>query len=381
MTWKPGAGGPSPWGNRPNNGGGNAGGPKGPSGPSGGGPRRPQPPSGPDLDELLRRFQERIKTLFPGTGQTPIYVAVGMAILVLWLASGIYRVSPDENGVVLRFGQLHRITGPGLRYHLPAPFETLQKPKVTRVQRMEVGFRSGGQGYGESSASGSVPQESLMLTGDENIVDINFEVQWRIRDPKAFLFNVRNPEITVKNAAESAVREVIGSTQIATALAEGRLDIEVKSKQLLQSILDSYKSGVEVVRLQMLKVDPPHEVIDAFRDVQTARADMERLINQSETYRNDIIPKARGESEKIVLDAEAYKARVIARAEGEAARFASVYKEYASAQDVTRKRMYLETMEEIMRGMNKVVIDDKVQGTVPILPLNDLGRKASSDKQ
>jgi membrane protease subunit HflK len=220
-----------------------------------------------------------------------------------------------------------------------------------------------------------------MLTGDENIVDINFEVQWRIRDPKAFLFNVRNPEITVKNAAESAVREVIGSTQIATALAEGRLDIEVKSKQLLQSILDSYKSGVEVVRLQMLKVDPPHEVIDAFRDVQTARADMERLINQSETYRNDIIPKARGESEKIVLDAEAYKARVIARAEGEAARFASVYKEYASAQDVTRKRMYLETMEEIMRGMNKVVIDDKVQGTVPILPLNDLGRKASSDKQ
>ncbi|MBI1274782.1 FtsH protease activity modulator HflK [bacterium] len=366
-----------------NGGGGN--GPKGPRGPlgGGGGPRR-TPPNTPDLDEWLRRAQERIKTIFPGSGQTPIYIMLALVVLVLWLASGIYRVAPDENGVVLRFGQFHRVTGPGLRYHLPAPFETLYKPSVTRVQRQEIGFRSGGQGFMEGTVPGSIPEESLMLTGDENIVDINFEVQWRIRDPKAFLFNVRNPENTVKNAAESAVREVMGSTQIATALAEGRLDIEVKSKQLLQHVLDSYHSGVEVVRLQMLKVDPPHEVIDAFRDVQTARADMERLINQSETYRNDIIPKARGQAEKIVVDAEAYKSRVIAQSEGEAARFASVYKEYAMAKDVTRKRMYLETMEEIMRGMHKVVIDDKVQGAVPFLPLNELGRKpaeTSSDAQ
>lgn len=355
---------PSPWG----------------SGSSGGPKKQPPQNNQPDLDELLKKSQDKLKDMFSGGGNPKGFVLLALGAAALWLATGIYMVDKDEQGVVLRFGEYHRSTSPGLRYHLPVPFENVIKPKVTRVNKVEIGYRSATQQYGETRKAPSLEEESLMLTGDENIIDINFEVQWVIKDAKDFLFNIRFPDDTVKQAAESAMREVIGRTPITTTQTEGRVTIESEALELLQNILDSYKTGIQVVRLQMLKADPPAEVIDAFRDVQTAKADQERLRNEAEVYSNDIIPRARGEAEQILQDAQAYKQQVVARAQGEAARFSSVYEEYRKAQDVTKKRIYLETMEDIMRGMNKIIIDSK-GGVVPYLPLSELSKKAEEKKQ
>ena len=218
-----------------------------------------------------------------------------------------------------------------------------------------------------------------MLTGDENIVDIDFEVQWKVREPSKFLFNIREPELTVKSVAESAMREVVGRTKIASVLTEGRASIEQDARGIMQTVLDSYDAGIDIVRLQMREVQPPSAVIDAFRDVQTARADRERARNEAETYRNDIIPRARGDAEKILQDAEAYQQQVVAKAQGEAGRFVSVYEKYKVSKDVTRRRLYLETMEELLKGMNKIIIDKKAGGgVVPYLPLNELNKKVGS---
>ncbi len=358
------------------------------SGPWGSGPSNQQPPNRPqpDIDEIIRKGQDKIKNLFPsdGGGSAKGYAIIAAICALLWLATGVYRVEPDEQGVVMRFGEFHRTTQPGLRYHLPAPFESVFKPKVTRVNRLEVGFRSPGQsgflGMNNGQKAASLLEESLMLTGDENIVDINFEVQWKVNDAKNYLFNIRSPEETVKQAAESAMREVIGRTQIATALAEGRVQVEAEAMKLLQEILDSYSAGIQIVRMQMLKVDPPAEVIDAFRDVQTARADKERLRNEAEAYRNDIIPRARGQAERMIQEAEAYKQEVVERSKGESSRFLAVYNEYKEAPDVTRKRIYLETMEGIMQGMSKMIITDSKSGSVlPYLPLNELKPKSRDE--
>jgi membrane protease subunit HflK len=325
---------------------------------------------------MLRRSQDRFRQLLPGGQGTGTIVAIAVAaVFALWLASGFYRVEPDEVGVVLRFGAYNRMTQPGLNYHLPVPIERAETPKVTRVNRTEIGVRSEEGENGRPTAGSQVPEESLMLTGDENIVDINFTVQWVVKDAKAYLFNIRNPEGTVKSAAESAMREIVGQTPIAQALAEGRGKIETDTQHLLQSILDSYGAGIEITLLQLQKVDPPAPVIESFRDVQRALADRERLRNEAESYRNDILPKARGAAAQIRQDAEAYRAEITNRAQGDADRFTAVYKAYKASEDVTAQRLYLETMEEILKNSHKVIVDKSLLGQggiVPYLPLPSL---------
>jgi modulator of FtsH protease HflK len=372
MFWLSQGGGP--WGGGPRGGGPWGGGPRNNGG--GQGPRGRGPYS-PDFEELLRRGQDRIRRVLPGGFGTGGGIAiVVLAIIVIWLASGFYRVLPDEVGIVLRFGAYNRTTQPGLNYHLPDPIEWVLTPSVTRVNRTEIGYRSAETEAGREAPARQVPEEALMLTGDENIVDINFTVFWVIKDAKAYLFNIRDPELTVKSAAESAMREVIGETPIAQALAEGRAKIEADTQKLLQSILDSYGAGIEITQLQLQRVDPPAEVIDSFRDVQAALADRARLRNEAETYRNGIIPGARGDAVQIEQQAEAYRLATVARAQGDAARFLSVYHAFKAAQDVTEERLYLETMEQVLKNSNKVIIDKSAQGgngVLPYLPLPALG--------
>src|SRR6516165_7840614 len=368
MFWQSQGGGP--WGSGPRGGGpwsGNHGG----GGPRG---RGPQPP---DFEELLRRGQDRFRRVLPGGFGTGAGIAIiAIAIVVIWLASGFYRVLPDEVGVVLRFGAYNRTTQPGLNYHLPSPIEKVLTPSVTRVNRTEIGYRSGEGTTVRGGGTRQVPEEALMLTGDENIVDINFTVFWVIKDAQAYLFDIRDPDATVKSAAESAMREVVGETPIAQALSEGRGKIETETQHLLQGILDAYGAGVEVTQLQLLKVDPPAPVIDAFRDVQRALADRERLRNEAESYRNDIIPRARGDAVRIKQEAEGYRQQIINQAQGDADRFVAVYHAFKAAEDVTLQRLYLETMEEILKNSNKVIIDKSAQGesgVLPYLPLPALG--------
>jgi modulator of FtsH protease HflK len=361
-----------PWTNQGGGGSGGGGGGGGPwggggsRGPGGQGPwsRGPQPP---DLEDLLRRSQDRFRKIFPGGagGSRGVILIVIIAILV-WLGSGFYRVQPDEQGVVLRFGKWVRTTQPGLNYRLPYPIESALTPKVTTVNRVDVGFRTTAGGNGTRT----VAEEALMLTGDENIVDVNFTVFWVIKDAGKYLFNIRDPEDTVKALSESAMREVIGQTKIQAALAEARRDIETSSRKLLQEVLDQYGSGIEVTQLQLQKVDPPAPVVESFRDVQRARADAERARNEAEAYSNDILPRARGDAERIIQEGEAYKQEVVARSQGDAQRFLSVYEQYRQAKDVTTKRIYLETMEDILSKTNKIIIDQKGgSGVLPYLPL------------
>ncbi len=358
-----------PWQNQS---GGGGGGPWG-RGPRGGGGGGNQPPN---LEELLRRGQDQFRGMMPKGVNRPLWLLLGLMVIVaIWGLSGFYRVQPDEQGVVLRFGKWVRTTQPGLNYHIPYPIETVFTPKVTRENNIDIGFTTSGGG-----AQRDVPAESLMLTGDENIVDIDFSVVWVIKDAGKYLFNIRDPELTVKAVAESAMREVIGKTPIQSALTEGRQDIEIQTKDLVQEALDEYEAGIEIRRLKLQKVDPPQEVIASFRDVQAARADQERLRNEAEAYENDILPRARGQAEKIIQGAEGYKEKVVNQAEGEGARFISIYNQYAKAKDVTRKRMYLETMQDILSGMNKIIIDKSASGSgvVPYLPLPELEKNRQS---
>jgi membrane protease subunit HflK len=346
----------------------------GPWGGGGGGPspwsRGPQPPN---IEEMLRRSQDRLRRLFPGgKGRGRGLVIAIVAIIVLWIASGFYRVEPDERGIVLRFGAFNRTADPGLNYHLPSPIESVEKPKVTRINRVEVGFRE--TTGGRQGRATELPEESLMLTGDENIVDINFIVLWVIKDAKDYVFNIRNPDGTVKSAAESAMREVIGRTQIASAFAEGRGKIETDTQALLQEILDSYNAGVLIQNVQLQRVDPPGPVIDAFRDVQSAKIDQQRLINEAQSYANNVVPVAHGDASRIVQEAEAYRQQVVRNAEGDAARFLSVYESYKQAPDVTARRLYIETMQSILQHTSKIFLDKSAasSGVVPYLPLPQL---------
>ena len=289
-------------------------------------------------------------------------------LLLIWLATGVYTVGPDEVGVVQRFGKVSGVTQSGLNYHLPFPIEKVQTPKVTEVKRVEIGFRTVGKNQYRT-----IQQESLMLTGDENIVNIDFSVFWVIKDAGNFLFKIQDPQGTVKAAAETAMREVIARSNIQPILTEGRSKIEIDTQEIIQNILDEYNSGIQITQVQTQKADPPDQVIDAFRDVQAARADMERSKNEAEAYANDVIPRARGEAAKILQAAEAYKKEVVAKAEGEASRFVSIYTEYAKAKKVTQERMYLETMEKVLADINKIIIDkNSGSGVVPYLPLQEL---------
>ena len=333
-------------------------------------------PIPPNIDEVVKKIQDLIKKFMPGNGSSRKPIILGLVILIaIWAFSGLYRVLPDEQGVVLRFGKFVSTTQPGLNYHIPYPVETVLTPKVTKVNRIDVGFRSASDS-GRTSAIADVSEESLMLTGDENIVNIDFSVFWVIKDAGKFLFKIQSPVVTVKAAAETAMREVIARSKIQSILTEGRSKIEVETQEIIQSLLDEYESGIEITQVQTQKADPPDEVIDAFRDVQAARADMERSKNEAEAYQNDVIPRARGDAAKILQEAEAYKKQVVALAEGEASRFLAIYNEYKLAKRVTQERMYLETMEKVLADIDKVIIDKKAGGVVPYLPLPALTKKS-----
>jgi len=327
---------------------------------------------------MIRNAQNTVRRLLPrgGAGGGKAIALAGVVLVGLWAASGFYRVQPDELGVVMRFGAFDRTAPPGLNYRIPWPVEAVTTPRVTRINRVDIGFRGAPDVTpgGRVVANRDVLAESLMLTGDENIIDIDFAVFWRIRDAAEFLFNTRNPEETVKSVAESVMREVIGRTPIQAALTEARAQTEQDVRRGTQAIMDQYRSGVEVTQVQLQKVDPPSAVVESFRDVQRANADRERVRNEAESFRNDIIPRARGEAERMVQEAQGFRDSQIARARGEAGRFTAVLSAYTQARDVTIRRIYLETMEEIFKRNGMTLVDDRLQGLVPFLPLGDGGR-------
>jgi membrane protease subunit HflK len=371
-----------PWSNQ-SGGGGNGGGWKGGGG--GGGPWGQGPGSQPpDLEEMLKRSQDRMKQVMHGggiPGPLAFLAAVVAAAVIGWYAF-FFRVDPDELGVVMRFGQYVRQEPPGLHFRYPYPIEEVVRPKVTRQNIIEVGMRSASfeRGFGGAGVQ-DVKEESLMLTGDENTVDIDFVVYWRIKDAEQYLFNIQNPDSTVKEVAESAMREVVGQSNIQPILTEARQKTETDVLALIQKTLDSYKAGIQIDQVTLQKVDPPADVIDAFRDVQAARADKERLQNEAFAYANKVVPEARGEAERILQAAEGFKQQTVAESQGQTARFLKVYEEYKKAPDVTRKRIFLETMERVFGGTDKVIIDSKSgQGVVPYLPLDQLQqRRAPSE--
>lgn len=293
---------------------------------------------------------------FEGPWQPKHVLYFILGAFVLWIASGIYRVNPDEQGIVLRFGKWVRTEGAGLHFHYPYPIEEVYKPRVTQINRTEIGYR--GEESRDRPVSRQVLEESLMLTGDENIVDVNVAVLWRIKDAGQFLFNMRSPAQTIKSVAESVVREVVGSNKIEYLFTEGRDFVQEETRKNVQQLMDDYGSGVEIVQVQLKKVDPPEQVKDAFHDVQNAKADQERMRNQAEAYRNEILPRARGEAVKLVNEAEAYKNEIVALAEGRAARFNSVLDSYKVSKEVTHQRIYIETMEAILEKSRTIIVDD-----------------------
>jgi modulator of FtsH protease HflK len=372
MPWSNQSGGGGPWGQkRP--GGPWGGGPQGGNGGGGGSP--------PDLEDLLRRSQDRLRQVIPGGSMGGRGVAaIVLGAILLWGATGFYTVRPDEVGLNLVFGRYVGTTQPGLNYNFPYPIGSVVKPRVTVVNTTEVGYRGSDSGS-RRAVTRDVLEESLMLTGDENIVDIDFAVQWQINPARAadFVFNIQAPEASVKAVAEGVMREVVGRRNIQAILTTDRGAIEAEVRQLMQDVLNTYKSGVEIRLVQLQKVDPPQQVIDAFRDVQAARQDQDRARNEAETYASKVVPEARGEAARIVQEAEAYRERIIAEANGQSSRFKQVYEEFRKAPDITRERMYLETMERVLGGTDKIIIDQKGgsggQGVVPYLPLTELQRR------
>ncbi|MBO4312434.1 MAG: FtsH protease activity modulator HflK [Desulfovibrionaceae bacterium] len=317
--------------------------------------------------------QEKPLPVFPPKFSTRGTMWLLIALIAAWLLSGIYIVNPDEQGVVLRFGKYNRTLGAGPHYALPFPFESVDRPKVTQVQRVEVGFRSANQNRRfQQGQYLALPEESSTLTGDENIVNVQFSVQYQIKDAVQFLYNVTNQAAVVKNAAEAAMREVIGNSLIDSVLTDGKLKIQQDATDLLQNILDRYKVGVRVLAVQLQDVHPPKEVIDAFKDVASAREDKSRIINEAEAYRNELLPKARGKAVEIENGAKAYRETRIRNAEGEAKRFTALLEAYSEAKDVTRRRLYLEVMESILGspGIKKVILPNEGGGKLlPLLPM------------
>lgn len=358
-----------PWGSNQPPGGGNNGGGNNPWG-SGGGNRGGRN-DGPDLDDMLRQAQNRFRGRLNGKGgglePQKAFFGILLVLALLWLATGFYRVEPGENAVRMTFGAWKDTRSePGLGYHLPWPIQSVEKVDVAVDRKVEIG------------APGNRGNSNIMLTGDENIIDIHFVVFWRISNAAHFQFKIADPVRTVEKVAESAMREIIGRTPIQNALTEGRAEVEVQTKDLMQRILDEYEAGVVINNVQLLRVDPPQTVVDAFNDVQRARTDKERMRNEAETYRNDIVPRARGDAQKLIQDATAYKEAVISKANGEAERFLSVYRAYAQAKDVTQKRIYIETMQDIMKKSRKILVgDDK---GVPVLPYMQLEQPKSANK-
>ncbi len=371
MPWNDKSGNGGPWGSGGGGSGGGSGGPGGGPWGSGGGNRGGGPGGrGPnDLEDMLRRGQDRLKGLLPGGFFSRRGIVLGIIVIVLlWLASGFYRVQTNQKGLELIFGVYQRETGEGLNYNFPSPIGSVEIVDVTNQRQVRLGF-DGQAGNIRVNATQQRERGSLMLTGDENIIDIQFVVFWLVKDARLFKFNIRNPEEAVKSASEAAMREVIGKSELQFALTQGRQTIEDETKLLIQKTLDSYGAGILVMNVQMQSVNPPVQVIDAFNNVQTARQDKERAINDANAYKNELIPRAKGDATQIVQQAEAYKSQVVNRAQGDAQRFVAIYDQYTLAKDITLKRLYLETMEQVLRGANKVVIDKAGSGVLPYLPL------------
>lgn len=300
------------------------------------------------------------------------FALTGALLALAWVSSGIYKVQPDEQGIVLRFGRWSDTTEPGLHYHLPYPVETVLLPKVTQVNQLQLG---GGSNIPTLATNGS--RDKQMLTGDENIVEADCTVFWRIKDAKLYLFKINKPELAVKIAAESALREIISRTPIQAAMSDKRAQITDETRDLLQRLLDREQSGIFITQVQLQRVDPPPQVIDAFNDVQRARADQERARNEAEAYANDVLPRARADADRTTQEANAYKSQIINLAEGEANRFLSIYQSYAQSKDVTAWRLYLESMDEVLKKASKVIIDSSgkgMAGVVPYMPLSDKDR-------
>ena len=319
-----------------------------------------------EKEKIINLAQKIPKLKFSKTLLT-IILAI---LIVAYLSTGIFVVAPDEQGVIRRFGKFVRIESPGLNYHLPYPLETVVTPAVTQVKRIEIGFRS--IVTGQITRYQEIPDEALMLTGDENIVSADAIVQYKIKDPVSYLFNIILPEETVRNAAEASLRQVIGGRKIDDALTVGKYEIQEETKKLLQDLLDSYEAGIFIVAVQLQDVNPPKEVQEAFKDVASAKEDKSKYINQAQGYENDLIPKARGEAVQMTKEAEGYKIERIKKAEGDVAKFNNILTEYKKGEYITQARLYLETMEEILPNMNKVIVDLKEnQSLINLLPLGD----------
>ena len=364
-----------PWGQGGGGGGSGSGGGGGPWGQGGGGGG--QPPQ--DIDAIIRQGRDAWRRMMPGGGASSGRTLTLLVLVfgLIWAATGFYRVNPQQQGVVLRFGEWVRTSPPGLHYHLPFPIESVLTPEVTSDNRIEIGFRDVS---GNSSSRRDIADESQMITGDENIVDIDFVVFWRIADAGQYLFNLAEPDQTIKVTAEAVMREIIGRTAIQTALTEGRQDIQVQARQQLQDLLNEYGAGVRVRDVQLLAVDPPADVIDAFNEVQRARQDRDRLKNEAEAFSNDVVPRARGEAAKLVSEAEAYQAEVVNRASGDASRFDQIFQAYLKDKAVTKERIYIETVEEIFSNVDKIIIDSEAgSGVVPYLPLKELNKSTGGN--
>lgn len=380
MSWDDNGGnkGRNPWGSNNSGGGGGRKNPWGSGGGNqgGGGRRGPDP----DMEDIFARMQDNLKDFLPGGfGGGGRFIVAGAAVIAaLWLASGLYIVNPGEHAVVQRFGAWVRtIDTEGLKYHLPAPIENATKFNVNEIRTMNVGF-TGPVGRGGAVTGGrDVPEESLMLTSDFNIVDLDFVIQWNINSAEDYIFNIENPENTLRKVAQSAIREVVGQTRMFSIITTERGAVADNSKQIMQKILDDYKSGINITQVLINSAEVHPDVQSAFQDVQSAKQDAEDVQNRAQAYREDIIPKARGAATRVKQEAEAYEQSVIARASGDADRFNSVLSAYQSGQDVTKERMYIETMESILKNAQKIIMDDKSgKGVVPYLPLNELNRVA-----
>jgi membrane protease subunit HflK len=335
-----------------------------------------------DFEDSIKKAREKFGKFKIG-GRKNISIFIFIAIL-FWLATGFYRVEPDEQGIELLFGKWNQTTTqPGLHYFFPTPIGQTITPKVEVIRKINVGFRSASDlGFASNTnAERKVIEESLMLSGDQNIADVGFTVLYKIKDAGNFLFKLRNPETTVKDMSESVMREIVGQRDLQFLLTEGRQEVEQDVRNLLQDILDSYESGVLIQSIQLQSIDPPDQVIDAFDEVQRARQDKERLVNEANSYLNKIVPNARGEAAKLVEEAKAYKEQVVKQAEGVAQNFIDVYNSYKGAKEVTKRRIYLETLREVLDGKNKIILDDNGsgQGVVPYLPLNELNKNKVSN--
>lgn len=365
----------SPWGV----GGGGSGGSRGPSRGPGGYGRGPNDP--PELDEILGRLNQNLKgALPPGMQSIPVLGLAFIAVILLWLASGLYVVNPGENAVIQRFGAWTRTQSePGLGYHLPAPIESANVINVQEIRRLTVGFADSFQ-RASTAVKRAVPEESLMLTSDRNIIDLNLEVQWNIKNSEDFLFNIEDQEGTIKKVAESAIREIVGQTPMFQIITNQRQQVADRTKAIIQKNLDEYQSGVNITQVLIQKAEVHPDVQAAFQDVQSAKQDAENVQNLANAYREDIIPKARGAAIKTRQEAEAYQQSTVAKANGDAERFNSIYLAYQNGKDVTKERIYLETMEDVLKNAHKIILDGKQnQGVVPYLPLGELQKKSARD--